>query len=324
MSPLLNLDKLDKNIITELNKNPRANYSEIAKKVKSSKEVVNYRIKNLESLGIIKEYVTIFGFGYQAHKTYLRFQKINSKEEEKLINFLLELKNINWITTCSGNWDLAFSIMAKNAFELDKTLREIFTEFPNVIQDYKLSTSLGSIPFGYTNLTESINENAIKVRYDESNYLDFDNKDKEIAKLLHKNARIKITEISKITKIPGDTINYRIKKMEKNKIIKRYRLIIDYTILGYNRFEILIRCTNLTNKVIEKFEEYAKQKREIEYISKYVGTWDLELTVNLKSNLELRNFIIDLKKNFPENINNLEIITLYETKNYTYTPSELL
>jgi Lrp/AsnC family leucine-responsive transcriptional regulator len=143
-------------------------------------------------------------------------------------------------------------------------------------------------------------------------------------KLLHKNARIKITEISKLTKIPGDTINYRIKKMEKNKIIKRYRLIIDYTKLGYNRFEILIRCTNLTNKIIEKFEEYAKIKPEIEYITKYVGAWDVELTVNLKSNLELRNFVIDLKKNFQENINNLEIITLYETKNYTYYPLELL
>lgn len=324
MAQSLNLDKLDKKIISELNKNPRMTYSEIAKKIKSSKEVVNYRVKSLENAGIIKEYITIFGFGYHAHKVYLKFLKITQKDEEKYINYLLSLNNINWITPCSGNWDLVFSIMAKNPSELDIVLRNILSEFSGSVQDYKIATSLGSITYGYTNITESINENAKKVITTEQKYLDFDEKDKEIAKLLQKNARLKITEISKTTKIPGDTINYRIKKMEKNNIIKRYRLILDQTILGYSRFEILVRCVNLTDKIIDKFEEYAKQKPEIEYISKYVGMWDIELTVNFKNNLELRSFVIDLKKNFQENIINLEIITLFDTKNYTYNPKELL
>jgi DNA-binding Lrp family transcriptional regulator len=49
-----NISKTDKNILNVLIENCRQNYSQIAKKVRLSKELVRYRIKNMERKRIIK------------------------------------------------------------------------------------------------------------------------------------------------------------------------------------------------------------------------------------------------------------------------------
>jgi len=317
------LDLLDKKIITELNKNVRSSYSDIAKKLKTSKEVINYRIKRLEKEGIIKEYVTIFGFGYRAYKILINFSKIDSKNDKKILNYLNSNSYINWLTPCTGAWDLVFAIMAKTPNEFDVILREIMQNIGEFVGNYKLGISVGSETFGHTYVLNSVNDSkSVK----KNNYydLDYDDKDKKIAKILHKNSRAKLMDIYKETNIPIDTIKYRIKKMEKNAIIKRYRLILDTSRLGYDRYEIFLRFINLTDNLSSKFKEYSKQNPNIEFFSRCVGSWDIELTVHFKNQQDLRSFILDVKEKFGENIQLFETISLFETQNFVYFPPELI
>ena len=53
------IDKKDMKILANLFVNSRQSDSSIAKKVRLSKQVVNYRIKNLIDKGIIKTFRTI-------------------------------------------------------------------------------------------------------------------------------------------------------------------------------------------------------------------------------------------------------------------------
>jgi len=162
-----------------------------------------------------------------------------------------------------------------------------------------------------------------KIKRNVLSELNFDEKDKKIARILHRNSRAKLIDIYKATKIPIDTIKYRIKKMEKNSIIKRYRLILDTSKLGYHRYEIFLRCIHLSDKVISKFKEYAKQNSNIEFFSKCVGSWDIEFTAYFKTSKELRNFILEVKQEFGEYIQKFETITLFETYNFVYLSEEL-
>ena len=53
------LDLLDRKILYELDRNSRRSASEIAKKVRVHRNVVNFRINRLIEKGIIREFVTI-------------------------------------------------------------------------------------------------------------------------------------------------------------------------------------------------------------------------------------------------------------------------
>ena len=319
----MKLDLLDRKIINALNQKVRSTYSEIAKQVRSSKEVVNYRIKRLLDNGIIKEFVTIFGFGYWAHKILIQFEKISSEEEKELLKYLVDHPNTNWVTPCSGNWDLVLAIMAKDPAHFHKILREILGKIGKHLQDYKLSTSIGTQTYGHTYILGSVKED--KKEHMEAKFarIELDEKDRQIAKILHHNARAKLTDITAKTKIPVDTVKYRIKRLEEGNLIKRYRLILDPSKLGYNRYEIFIRCVNLSDAIINKFKEFGKQKPNVEYFGKCVGSWDIEYTVHFKTNTELRSFVLEIKEEFGGYIKNFELVTLFETYNFIYLPEEL-
>lgn len=317
------LDLLDKKIISALNQNIRATYSEIAKKTRSSKEVVNYRIKRLVDEGIIGHFVTIFGLGYWSYKILIQFENISSQDEKELLKFLTDHHDINWLTPCSGNWDLVFAIMAKNPAHFEKIWREIQIKIGKFILDYKMSISVGSQTFGHTYVLKSVKEDKASNLKPREHMIELDDKDKKIAKILHGNARAKLTEISAKTKIPVDTVKYRIKRMEESNIIKRYRLILNPEKMGYNRYEVFIRGSNLTGKTLLKFKEYCKQNPNVEYFCVCVGSWDIEMTVHFKTNTELRKFVIDVKNEFGNHIKSFETISLFNTVNFIYFPEEL-
>ncbi|MDO8555731.1 MAG: Lrp/AsnC family transcriptional regulator [Nanoarchaeota archaeon] len=317
----MDLDLFDKKILHTLNQDVRATYTTIGKKVRLSKEVVNYRIKRLEKEGIIKAYVTIFGFGYWAYKVLIDFAKITQQREQEILTYLKNNPHVNWITPCSGGWDLVFAVMAKNPQQFDTIFREIINHLGNNLQNYKIATSIGSNTFGHTYLLGTTNQK--KENKTTTREKNFDEKDKKIAQNIQTNARAKIVDLHKKTHLPPDTIIYRLKKMEEQGIIKRYRLILNPSKLGYNRHEIFLRCTNLTDEVINKFRNYARNNPNIEFFSRCTGAWDIEMTIHLKTNDELRTFILEVKQQFGNYIQNFETVTLFETYNYVYLPEEL-
>ena len=54
------IDKKDKKIIYQMRNNCRLSYSQIGKKVGLHKDVVAYRVKRLQDLGIIKGFYTFY------------------------------------------------------------------------------------------------------------------------------------------------------------------------------------------------------------------------------------------------------------------------
>src|SRR3990167_5232563 len=65
-------------------------------------------------------------------------------------------------------------------------------------------------------------------------YSIMDKKDEKILELLRENSKLTTHQISKKTLIPITTVHNRIKKLEKEGIIKRYTLELDNKKLGKN------------------------------------------------------------------------------------------
>ena len=76
----MKLDLIDKKILNQLDLNSRQSDSEIGKKIRQSKQVVNYRIKKLLENGIITAFyphINIANLGYSMHKFYLQLRNIS-------------------------------------------------------------------------------------------------------------------------------------------------------------------------------------------------------------------------------------------------------
>ena len=110
MAPNSLLDAKDRAILYYLDLDARQSNSTIAKKTKLSKEVVNYRIKNLVKNGIIQNFCTIIDnakLGYVIYRVFIRFQEVDIEKEKEILEFLKNFKSIGWIIQLEEMYDLA-------------------------------------------------------------------------------------------------------------------------------------------------------------------------------------------------------------------------
>ena len=102
---MVKIDVKDRKIIYELSLNARQNNSTIGKKVGLSPQLVDYRIKRLEKMNVIKGYYTcidISKIGYSAFKIYIKLQNLDEIREQEMINDLKNNPNITWVGTCDS------------------------------------------------------------------------------------------------------------------------------------------------------------------------------------------------------------------------------
>src|SRR3989344_6989244 len=102
------LDKLDKRIIYELNWNARQSYSKLAKKLRTSKQVVRYRIKQLEEASILLSYHAVIDWrvlGYNALRVYIKWQNLNLDDEKKIHEHIKSDPLFMWAIRFEGDID---------------------------------------------------------------------------------------------------------------------------------------------------------------------------------------------------------------------------
>jgi Lrp/AsnC family transcriptional regulator for asnA, asnC and gidA len=91
----LKLDDIDEKILSILQKNARATFTEIAKQLNLSEAAVRKRVKKLEKSGIIKNYIT--NINYSSVGKIASILGIDTTPEDylKVVKYLKELKKEN-------------------------------------------------------------------------------------------------------------------------------------------------------------------------------------------------------------------------------------
>jgi len=82
----MELDILDRKILAQLDLDSRQSAQEMARKIRSNKDTVNYRMKRLVDEGIITKWlarVETAKFGFNNIKVYIRFQDTDEEKEKE-------------------------------------------------------------------------------------------------------------------------------------------------------------------------------------------------------------------------------------------------
>ena len=317
---LYKLDLRDKKLLFELDKNSRAGLSELAKKLKTSKEVIHYRLNNLIKNKIILKFHTVpasYRFGLKAYKIYLRLSDYSEEDYNKLINFLLANKSVFWIGVCKGNWDLIFGIWAKSLEEFFEAQDTILNKFSKFIQHKEISISRENFQ---VNRRWMYNDSSPVVEFDfgeKEERIDLDEKDKAILDELVSDSRKSIVEVSEKMNISVDVIRYRIKSMEKNGLIKGYKCLLNPSKVGFTTCKAFVFLKNINEQKRKSFIDYCKKLPNTINIITTFAPWDLEIMFETKSYEEYFTIMDKIKKEFND------IIRYYESLMVVSEPKQV-
>ncbi len=298
------LDLKDKKILYQLDLNCRQSNNQIGRKVGLSKEVVNYRIKRMQDLGIIKCFwsaINSLKLGYYAFRIYINFLDVSPDIKNEIIRYFKNYKNVWTLQTAKGPVDLGAILWADDIYNFNQFWDKTLDRYGNYFEKYAVSilTQVNCLKKSYL-LSDDYNKSNREF-YTISCMGEpeiIDKIDYQILNEIAINARISLLKLAKKLNSSSQTINYRIKNLITKGIILAFRVDIDISQLGLQNCMIDIYLKDHTKG--KKIEDYVKGNPYVENIMDMTIGWcDLNFELLVKNINSLTQIIDEIDSRFP-------------------------
>jgi len=150
-----------------------------------------------------------------------------------------------------------------------------------------------------------------------------DAKDKEILFELLQDCTQATSKIAKKVKLPRQTVDYRIKKLEKEKVIKKYTINVDYQKLGYNRHSLYLDMKSISHEEVNKYLKLVTDIQEVSccYMLHGASKWKLYISVWTKTIERYDEIQTRIMSKFKKYIKNY--LSFQGVRSYTYLARRL-
>lgn len=319
----MKLDKKDRKILLELDINARQSYGQIASNVGLSKSSVMHRIRKLEENKIILAYVTIIDtmrLGYTTYDIYLKFNNTTPKKEQEIIEYLTKHKKVWFVVSTTGKVELVILISTKTPTEFYSIWDEIYGKIKPFVRIVRTSILIEYIHYIRNYLSPESSVQKKEIYISKLGKETIDDKNNEILKLLSKNARVSILDLSKKTNLTPGSVIYRIKELEKKEIIQGYRSIINFKKLGYEYFKVIVELndSSIKNDIIS----WVKGHKNVTYYDGFIGGLDIEFDVEIENIEKFISLLNELKNKFGTKIKEIDYFIPLLFHKSTYYPEE--
>lgn len=309
------LDEKDKKILLALETNARQSAAQIGRKVRLSKEVVNYRIKKYLQSGIITKFFIIPNFdklGFTTYRIYLQFRATTPAKEKEIIDYINAKMPCQWLGVCDGRWDVIARITARDIFEFNNMMNTFLEQYGEFIRQKEVTVQLRHTWWPSTyGLTKSPSRKKLKHEVPKSRELaKHDEKDLHILSILIEDARISSVDIAEKVGLSPDTVNYRIRHLVESGVITQIKSYFNREKLGYQHNQVFVRFSQ-NQKRIREFISTLNEFPECFFVSSMVGAWDMQFGIDAKDSIEFHESFGKIKEAFPDAIHEYESLIVY-------------
>ena len=306
----IELDTLDRRIMYELDLNARISASQLAKKLRKSKETINFRITRLLKEKYVKGFYAVLNIaklGWFYYKLYLKFNPISPEKENEIIEYIKTQDYIAYLASMEGKYDCILLFMAKDAIGMLDFLYPFMKKYGDLIREKDLVSFIGARRLNERFLYAGEKRQSLDYSFELGNY-ETDELDERILRGLASEARIPLTGLAKRAYSNPKAVKYHMKKLEKEGIILGYASSPNFDRLGLQFIQINISLVDPTAKpaIIEYFDSTNKCLFVLEYLGKY----DLGVELHLKNHDELNSILDSFREKFSDKYYDYDVATI--------------
>ncbi|MFA5856784.1 MAG: winged helix-turn-helix transcriptional regulator [Candidatus Pacearchaeota archaeon] len=308
---LSSMSKNERKLLLILDTNARASLDEISKKLGISSNEVKLKINEFEKTGIIKGYHPVLDhskIGRLSYRISIKFENLTKVKENEILNYLKS--RVNWIVSTLGAWDMILTLYTKDEYEFVNFWNEFYNKFGYYLdrKEILLQIKVYEFEHSFFSLENSNRNNYFKIEH-EPVEVKVDETDLKIIQELTNNARQDFSDIAKKINSSIRIVKYRIKNLEKEKIILGYKTFFDFSDLGLNYYKLIIQLKNINKDNKKLINEYIIKNPNVVYLIESLGGYDIDFEVNFEElNDNIFRFISDIREKFPKYIKRIEYV----------------
>ncbi len=300
MVSLAELDRKDRAILSELDRDCRQSNAEIARKLRLGKHVVSYRIAQLEKNGVISNYYSVIDMsrlGRQSYRIYLKVYPMKKEKYKELLDYLAASQSTWWLGEMDGEWDVGFVVWVKDHYEFEKFWDAFTARFQESIERSRVSVYLRFRTYSQAFLVDN-NEERREYVTGAGKTAKIDEKDMKLLGVLANQARAGTLEIAKMTGLTPVQVAYRIKKLVKDGVVSGFRANIFLDDLTLYKVDFQLKSTSRRKGM----HAYAMTEKWCVYTDESIGFADFELDLLCPSHPEFKRAVERFKMKFFDDI----------------------
>ncbi len=314
------MDKIDLQILYELDVNARQPITAIARKVNRSKQTVHYRIQRLEENRYVNGYYALIDstkLGFTNYRLYFKFKGLPSEKRAEIHQHLISNPRVWIIAPLAGKWDIACVLGATTINDFYSFWDPFLEKYLQFVQDYAVNIYSPVYHYPKSFLISSPNFLPPWI-LGEGERAKIDSIDWQILVQLSKNARMELVELSKSIDQTPESIALRIKKLEQKGVIRAYRARIDIGKLGYDYFKLEVRLKNYA--VFQKLMDFCHAYPNVYQVNRTIGGSTLDIEIIAEDLQHMLGIVQEIGNRFPDAIDYIDYFQVFNELKVTYLP----
>ncbi len=325
MDKAVKIEKRDRRLLYELDRNARASYVEIAKRTGMSVDVVRYRTMRLQELGVIKVFTMIPNtakLGFAFYKIFLKLHNAREADVQQMISYLSKHEAVCWVARTYGRFDLGVTVKVREIFDMGKLLDSILFRYSSFVRDRVFEVNLVG---EYLTRDYFIRNTRRKPRGSiataEHKPVQLDAVSFQILALLAEDSRAAASDIARKVDVSVDTVLHRIRAMERSGVIVRYNLVLNHEIMGRLFYKIMVHANYVSQERETEFLDYCRRKANIVFAIKCLAEWDYEFDIEVADFEEYQSLLMDLNREFPDIVRHIDGLMINKIHKYNLFPT---
>lgn len=308
------LDRIDQKLLVLLDTNAELSTSQIARVLRQGRDRVEYRIEKLLSEGAIKNFAAVLNphrLGGSIYKIYLKIL-LDENKKKGFLKTLHAHPRVFWIAESDGRWNVMFSIVAANPIDFYQFQEELLSSYREVLHEVEVYPIITATFFSrkYLQSKELSDEVTSWDIGGPIHKYSMDEIDIQISLALNKDSRIKLTELARHLKTTIDVVQYRLKKLEAEKVVIGYRANLNLSALSMTLYKTQLSVGAADSEEEEAFVRYCRRSPNVIYMVKQVGRCPLEIEIEAQDSLTYFKTIDEMQRLFPNFIRNTDTILI--------------
>lgn len=309
------IDKTDEQLLGELDLAARSSVATLSARLLLSKATAANRIRRLEEKGVIAGYSTVINFaklGYTGFAVYIQLSAVDEANNKKINAYLRDHPRVYWVAQLCGDFDLVFSIYARDVVEFNQILSQIQRRLHPFIRHADVSPRIEVIRFGKKYLMRKPRVGAAYRVGQKPEAITLSVLDNKVITELSRNCRLSTTELAKRVQVPRETVRNRVRKLEEEGVIQGYLGLLHPEKIGYQSYLLLISVYVFDVQAQKLFYQFAAKHPHVSYLKYCIGLWDIELVVDVRTTAQLQEILSQLRNEFRDVISKIDTVIIFD------------
>ena len=313
----MELKKFDRQLLYHLSRDGSLSLTDLAKLMKTSKQAVAYNLNKL----VKEEVITLFyteidhsKLGAMGFRIMIRLSQSSPQKEKEIVDFLMKHKNVRRVILVDDHFDIIVEVVQDDVNDIYDTLIFIGEKYGKNISEICVEIVRSREIFPFNMFLENPKpEHGLKIYYKkhEKIYV-LDKIDRAILNELENNCRMDYVKMADELNTSPKTLIYRRKRLETEKVIVGYGIVVNWKKLDKVRYRILIEPLVYNRKRYEEFKDFIRDSPHVIGMKQVISRYMVEFDMVSDSYNEILAFMDSIRGKYSELIRSYDIVHIRE------------